>query len=293
MPGTKPTNKEIASLLERVADLLELQDDNPFRIRAYRNAASSVRDAQEPLANLVKEEGREALTEISGIGEGIAGAIAEYVNTGRSSLVNRLQGDVSPEHLFAQVPGLGKKLARRISTELDINALEELEQAAHDGRLEEIEGFGPKRVETVQVSLAGLLSGAAQRRLREASDEEEQARPEPPAVELLLEIDAEYRRRAAADELKKIAPRRFNPEGEAWLPIMNVERQGWEFTVLFSNTARAHELGTTHDWVVIYYDRRGREDQATVVTETRGPLEGKRVVRGREAECRRYYASRD
>ena len=74
------------------------------------------------------------------------------------------------------------------------------------------------------------------------------------------------------------------------MPILNTRRNGWSFTVLFSNTARAHELGTTHDWVVIYFERDGRaEDQCTVVTEHQGPLAGRRVIRGREAECRDYY----
>lgn len=86
--------------------------------------------------------------------------------------------------------------------------------------------------------------------------------------------------------LPTIAPRRFNPERRAWLPILHTERDGWHFTALFSNTALAHELGRTGDWVIIYhYDGELEEGQHTVVTETRGPLEGKRVVRGREAEC--------
>ena len=89
-----------------------------------------------------------------------------------------------------------------------------------------------------------------------------------------------------------IAPKRFNPEGKSWLPVMHITRHGWHFTVLFSNTARAHELERTHDWVVIYfYDDQHHEGQHTVVTETRGPLTGQRVVRGREAECGEYYAS--
>ena len=70
-------------------------------------------------------------------------------------------------------------------------------------------------------------------------------------------------------------------------------RGEWHFTVLFSNTARAHELGRTRDWVVIYfYDDQHEEGQHTVVTETRGPLLGQRVVRGRELECGRHYAAR-
>ena len=71
--------------------------------------------------------------------------------------------------------------------------------------------------------------------------------------------------------------------------MLHAERDGWSFTALFSNTARAHELGTTHDWVILYYERDGHEKQCTVVTERRGDLAGKRVVRGREDECRALY----
>ena len=104
-------------------------------------------------------------------------------------------------------------------------------------------------------------------------------------MRLLLEIDAEYRKQAAAGKLSRIAPKRFNPEGKAWLPILHAEREGWHFTALFSNTARAHQLGRTDDWVVIYfYDDDHQEGQCTVVTETHGSREGERVVRGREDE---------
>ena len=110
---------------------------------------------------------------------------------------------------------------------------------------------------------------------------------EGPAVELLLQVDREYRERAARDDLPTIAPRRFNPQRTAWLPVLHTVRGNWHFTALFSNTARAHELGRTRDWVVIYfYDDHHQEGQHTVVTETRGPLRGRRVVRGREEECR-------
>jgi hypothetical protein len=113
--------------------------------------------------------------------------------------------------------------------------------------------------------------------------------PEPP-VALLLDVDRQYRRAAAAGRLPRIAPRRFNPSGEAWLPILHTEREAWQLTALFSNTARAHELGATRDWVVVYFhtDTRG-EGQRTVVTEARGVLAGRRIVRGREDECRAHY----
>jgi hypothetical protein len=111
-----------------------------------------------------------------------------------------------------------------------------------------------------------------------------------PPVALMLDVDREYRRAAAAGGLRKIAPRRFNPKHDAWLPIMHMDRDGWAFTALFSNTARAHELGRTDDWVIVYYHRPGEPDgQATTVTEWRGRLRGERVVRGRERECIDYY----
>jgi hypothetical protein len=71
---------------------------------------------------------------------------------------------------------------------------------------------------------------------------------------------------------------------------MHAQRGEWHFTALFSNTARAHQLGRTRDWVVIYYyDHDHLESQCTVVTETAGPLKGLRVIRGRELECARHY----
>jgi hypothetical protein len=111
-------------------------------------------------------------------------------------------------------------------------------------------------------------------------------------VALLLAVDREYRKRARLGELRRIAPRRFNPGGEAWLPVMRVERDGWKLEALFSNTRRAHELGRTRDWVVIYYRRGWVAGQCTVVTARRGRLLDLRVIRGREPECRRHYEER-
>jgi hypothetical protein len=110
-------------------------------------------------------------------------------------------------------------------------------------------------------------------------------------VSLLLGVDHHYRTEAAAGRLRKIAPRRFNPANQTWLPILHLDRGGWSFTAMYSNTARAHALGRTHDWVVMFCERDGLERQFTVVTEIAGPLRGLRVVRGRETECRRHYAS--
>ena len=111
-----------------------------------------------------------------------------------------------------------------------------------------------------------------------------------PSVDVLLDVDREYREKARAGSLPKIAPRRMNPEGKAWLPVLHTRFGPWHFTALFSNTERAHELHRVYDWVVIYYsDPDDGEGQATVVTERRGTLTGERVVRGREPECARFY----
>lgn len=287
-----PTNEEIAGVLRQIADLLEIQGANFHRVRAYREGAETVRGWEESVADLVREGGTSAVKELPEIGKRLAALIAEYVKTGRSNLLSRLQGEVAPEDLFAQVPGIGDELAERIAKELNIETLEELEQAAHDGRLEEVDGFGPERVKSVRLAVAGLLSGAAQRRIQRAKWRAEDV-GDKPSVEALLQVDALYRQRAEEGKLKKIAPRRFNPESEAWLAIMHTEKDGWFFTALYSNTARAHELGKTKDWVVIYYEHDHHEDQCTVVSETQGPLKGKRVVRGREDETRRYYEQRE
>jgi hypothetical protein len=112
-----------------------------------------------------------------------------------------------------------------------------------------------------------------------------------PDVGLILEVDREYRERARAGELKRIAPRRVNPQGEAWLPVLHAHHGPWHFTALFSNTERAHQFHRTHDWVVVYFSNaEGDDGQLTVVTERRGSLTGRRVVRGREPECARHYA---
>ena len=272
---------QIADRLMEAAELLEGQGADRFRVRAYRMGAETVRALKEDPAAILEREGLEGLESLPHIGTRLARAIDEMAATGRWAQLERLRGESEPEDLFRSVPGVGPETARAIHDKLGIDTLEALEIAAHDGRLETVPGIGPRRAAAIRASLGDML---ARRRRRGREDHEE------PSVGLLLEVDALYRQRAQEGGLRRIAPRRFNPSGEAWLPVMHVDRDGWAFTTLFSNTALAHDLGRTDDWVVIYFGRPGGpEHQRTVVTETRGPLEGKRVVRGREAECKRHY----
>lgn len=280
-----PNNQELAKLLDHIASLLELQEANSYRVQAYRSGAQQVKQTPASIAEMALADEKEALMDLPHIGERLTNLITEYVKTGKSRLLQRLEGEVNPEELFESVPAIGPELAERIVKQLDIRTLEELEQAAYDGRLAEVEGFGEKRLQTVRLSLAGMM-GQAFRSIDPTTNlPKKRAFDERPSVALLLAIDETYRRKAKNRQLRRIAPRRFNPENRAWLPIMHTEKNEWSFTVLYSNTIRAHELDRVKDWVVIYYEKDRHEGQATVVTETRGPLTGKRVVRGREQEC--------
>ncbi len=264
-------------------DLLQEQNANPFRVNAYRRAAATIENLQQAVTEIIEEQGFAGLTALPGIGEGIARSIYEYVATGRMSRLESLRAGHDPILLFEQVPGVGPKLAHQIIENLRIDTLEALEIAAHNGRLEKVPGFSQKKVSVIQAWLTQVLGG------RRPATKEQGMVAEPP-VAMLLQIDRQYRDQAEAGELPTIAPRRFNPKGEAWLSVMHKTSGEWHFTALYSNTARAHQLGQTKDWVVIYfYDKEHHEGQHTVVTETRGTLIGKRVVRGRERECQDHY----
>jgi putative hydrolase len=275
-------NIEAARLLRECADLLSQQEAVPFRVNAYRRAAQTLESLDVDARAILRERGIDGLIELPAIGAGLASAIDEIAQTGRLSRLDRLRGAADPESLLRTVAGIGPALARRFHEDLHIDTLEALEIAAHDGTLAGLPGMGPRRLAAIRAGLASMLG-----RIRATRD------PEPvrePGVAVLLDVDREYRQAAAANRLPVIAPRRFNPTHEAWLPILHTSRAGWHFTALFSNTARAHEFGRTKDWVVVYFhDDDHREGQRTVVTESHGALRGKRVVRGREAKCAAVY----
>jgi len=273
-------NEQVARRLDETADLLMEQGANVYRVLAYRRAADTMRHLSEPVSDILRREAVDGLRRMPGIGERLATAIRDLVTTGQLPMLNRLRGATDPVELLQSAPWIGPIQAERLHHDLGIDSLEELEAAAHDGRLAEIAGFGRKRVEAIIDSLAARLG-----RVRAAG---------PPgadeaSVEELLDVDREYREQAGRGMLPKIAPRRFNPTNEAWLPILHTERGERHYTALYSNTARAHRLGKTGDWVILYYDGQNGERQSTVVTSQQGVLKGRRIVRGKEAECERYY----
>ena len=220
-------------MLERVADLLEAQGENPYRVRAYRAGARTLRTSEARVAEILEREGLAGVDRLPNIGKSLAAAIAEIVHTGRLGMLERLEGQVSPEDLFTTVPGIGEELARRVHAELQLETLEQLELAAHDGRLARVPGFGERRVRAVREALAGMLGRSTRRRARllgahSAHTARRRTRREParPSIETLLAVDADYRRRAAAGELRTIAPKRFNP-GAARLAAGAARRARW------------------------------------------------------------------
>ena len=136
------TNAAIAAIFEQVADLLEYRGENPFRVRAYRNAARTVGNMVESLASIRAER---PLTDLEGIGADLAARIGELLDTGRLELLDELEAAV-PAVAFQmmRVPGLGPKKAKALIEGLNLASLDELEQACRDGRVRDLKGFGAK-----------------------------------------------------------------------------------------------------------------------------------------------------
>ncbi len=274
-------NHAAAERLREAATLLALQHDNPYRSAAYRRAADAIAAFHTDIRDLLEAGGIAALEAIPGVGPRIAGALAELARTGRWTYLERLRGSAEPHDVFCAIPGVGPALAKRLHDTLRVETLEQLEAALQQAETLRVPGVGPRRLAMLRAALAQMLTRIRTVRTKPTDE---------PPVAILLEVDREYRSKVDAKQLRTIAPKRFNPKGEAWLPILHTTRGTWHFTALFSNTARAHELDKVRDWVVIYFHSdSGGEAQRTIVTETRGALAGQRVVRGRERECLTVY----
>lgn len=270
----------LADRFDEVGDLLERQGAGAFRVRAWHAGANALRSIDTPPCTVWADEGTEGLERLPAIGRTLAQAIAHWCRTGTVPILERLRGTSGPAAWLSTVPGLGPVLARRVWEEVHPANLEALEQAAHDGRLAAVPGIGTRRLQTIRAAVAERVRRRPRRR-----SEGHEPRAEIPSVATLLEVDAAYRRGAQAGTLPTITPRRMNPEGRAWLPILHLTRAGRSFTAVFSNTPTAHRLGRTHDWVVVYVDDDEDVGPFTIVTQHGGPLDGRRVVRGREREC--------
>ena len=271
-------NAVIAETLRDAAKLLDQQKASRPRILTYDNAARTIEGLPENIAD-VAARGVEALESLPYIGRTVATAIIQLTTTGRWEQLERMRGELTPEITFQNVPGIGPAFACLIHESLHVDTLETLEAAAHDGRLETVPGIGERRCKTIRQSLASIL-------VREKQLQQDVNKTNLPPVEVILDVDQEYREKATAGKLALITQNRFSLRSEAWLPVLHTERGPWFFTALFSNTSSAHEVGRTGDRVIILHNsHQHAEDQCTVVTERSGPLRGRRVVRWREQEC--------
>ena len=136
-------NADIAARFEEIADCLEIQGANPFRIRAYRNAARTLGELPQE-ARALLEKG-EDLTRLPGIGDDLAAKIREIVETGRCSLLERLRRELPPAVTeLLQIPGLGPKRVKALYHDLEVQTVEQLARAARDGRIRALPGFGEK-----------------------------------------------------------------------------------------------------------------------------------------------------
>ena len=164
------TNSEIAAVFDHVADLLEYQGGNVFRVRAYRNAAHTIGGLVEPLAT-VRADTNRALTDLDGIGDDLAGKIEGLLDTGRLLLLEELKSQV-PAAAFElmRVPGLGPKKVKQLVDALGIDSLEALEQACREKRVESVKGFGAKTQAAILDNIAFAKDPAHARMLWNDAD---------------------------------------------------------------------------------------------------------------------------
>ncbi|MDO8706792.1 MAG: DNA polymerase/3'-5' exonuclease PolX [Sulfuricaulis sp.] len=161
-------NADIATLFEEIADLLEIDNANPFRVRAYRNAARQLQGTGVPAADMVAKG--EDLTELPGIGDDLAAKIQEIVETGKCQFLEKLRQKTPPTITeLLKIPGLGPKRVRALYHELDVHTLEQLARAARDGRIRKLPGFGEKTEQTILEAISAHVEKQARFKLAVAA----------------------------------------------------------------------------------------------------------------------------
>jgi len=161
-------NIDYARVFEEIADLLEIQGANPFRVRAYRNAARTVETLSQSLESLLSSD-EQVLEGLPGIGKDLAGKLRELFQTGELQFLNELRQQVPASLVqIMRIPGLGPKRARQVWDGLDITSVEELEQAARGGALEQLPGFGPTMQARVLKGIEELKARAGRFKLSDA-----------------------------------------------------------------------------------------------------------------------------
>ncbi|RMH17388.1 MAG: DNA polymerase/3'-5' exonuclease PolX [Gemmatimonadetes bacterium] len=245
-------NVEIAQLLTELADLLEIQGANPFRVRAYRNAARTVRDHPGAVADLV--EAGEDLSALPGIGKDLAGQLATLVRTGRLPRLEEVAAEV-PRSLarLVQLDGVGPKKARKLWTELGVTTIDELERAIEEDRVAALEGFGPTSVARIREAIEHYRRQTGRFRLDVAE-------------ELIRPLVAHLEAAPTAERVVVAGSYRRRRDTVGDIDILVVAEEGWsdlmERFTTFRSVERVVSAGETRGSVVL---RSGLEVDLRVV----------------------------
>ena len=232
-------NREIAALFARMADILEIQEGNPFRIRSYRGASRAIGDMTQDVAELASA-GR--LTEIPGIGRGISDKIREYLETGRIAKYDEIRKGV-PDGLVAilSVPGLGPKTVALLRKELGVESMKDLEAAVESGAVSGLPGMGEKKVENILRGLK-LVQEAAGRL------------PLGVALPVSREIIALLAKKGVAGSLEPAGSLRRRCETVGDIDILATGKKGGEIIDSFTSLPMVREVlaaGETKGSVIV------------------------------------------
>jgi DNA polymerase (family 10) len=148
-------NTEIARRFYRLAALMEIRGDDPFRLRSYRNAAEAIEVWPTPLQEIAEAEGETGLQDIPGVGKAIAGKVLELLSTGSFAAWDRLTAE-TPESVLdlTEIPGIGPKTAALLHERFKVSSRADLEKFVAGGGLEMVDGIGPKTAERIKEALA-------------------------------------------------------------------------------------------------------------------------------------------
>jgi DNA polymerase (family 10) len=191
-------NRDIAEIFNEIADLLDIEGKNQFRVRAYRNAARTVSNLSSSISDMVKEE--EDLSTLPGIGKDLAGKIEEIVHTGSLKMLNELRKSTAPQlRDMMKIGSLGPKRVKQLHEELGVNTVEDLEKAAESGKVRKVKGFGKKTEESILRDAKKVREGKKEQRFL-WNEMEEYAEPLVEYLHELKSIDritvaGSYRRR--------------------------------------------------------------------------------------------------
>ena len=229
--GDGMKNKELAKIFEKWADILEFMGDNPYHIRAYRNAARLINDLSEDIEVLAKEG---KLSKLPGIGQRLQAKILEFLRTGKIEEFEKLKDKV-PDTIFTllDIPGVGPKTVKLLYEQLGIRSVEDLKRAIEKGSLLKLPGFGPKKVEKIKKGIELLEKSGGRILLGVAvfiADKIVEQLKEHSAVERISVCGSTRRMKETVGDIDILATGKNLEIIEAFVSLPNVKEVLWKGT---------------------------------------------------------------